>query len=475
MTAPHESTVLDDLHRLLEIVQRHQPASASPALADRLAEHLGVDPAEVAVLAEDVAAHRYVDFDIALQLVAERDPDNAVIGVGGGDMRYHNSLADLLQGHYGPRTPVGQPDYTVLPDSATSERRCLGFGVRLFRFGSVPVAVLEREANPRRGVDTGSLEVLAADTATASALLAEVRDLATRHSVLRGQVITLQDSGFEQTSRGITFLPRPEVAASDVILPVGTLDRLKQHVLGIAEHADALRAQGQHLKRGVLMYGPPGTGKTHTLRHLIGAASQHTIVLLSGVSLRHVGLAARIARALQPAMVVLEDVDLVAGDRDMYGTQPLLFEVMDAMDGLDGDSDVTFLLTTNRVEAMEHALTQRPGRVDLAAEIPLPDLAAREALVALYAPVGAFSPEAIAEVAGRLDGTTASLAKELVRRAVLLATVAGVPVGDEHLREATDALTSDAEEMSRVLLGGRRPAPEAGDGPWGSDLSTNCQ
>lgn len=40
------------------------------------------------------------------------------------------------------------------------------------------------------------------------------------------------------------------------------------------------------------------------------------------------------ARALQPSIVVLEDCDLIAEDRSFgHGPQPLLFEVLDAMDG----------------------------------------------------------------------------------------------------------------------------------------------
>ena len=68
------------------------------------------------------------------------------------------------------------------------------------------------------------------------------------------------------------------------------------------------------------------------------------------------------ARALQPSIVVLEDCDLIAEDRSFgHGPQPLLFEVLDAMDGLDDDADVAFVLTTNRVEALEHALRSGPG------------------------------------------------------------------------------------------------------------------
>ena len=109
----------------------------------------------------------------------------------------------------------------------------------------------------------------------------------------------------------------------------------------------------------------------------------------------------------------------------MAAPSPLLFTLLDAMDGLDQDADVVFLLTTNRAEALERALAQRPGRVDLAVEIPLPDEEARRrGSIALYAAEVGFADEAIAAAAEAAAGTTASYAKELVRRAVLRAAIA---------------------------------------------------
>ena len=88
--------------------------------------------------------------------------------------------------------------------------------------------------------------------------------------------------------------------------------------------------------------------------------------------------AAALARRLQPSMVVLEDIDLIAMDRDFSeGSNPLLFTLLDAMDGIGSDADVTFVLTTNRADILEHALADRPGRVDLAIEIPRPNLNGR--------------------------------------------------------------------------------------------------
>ena len=82
-----------------------------------------------------------------------------------------------------------------------------------------------------------------------------------------------------------------------------------------------------------------------------------------------------LARRLAPSVVVLDDVDLVAQERSYgpFGESSTLFELMNQMSGLGEDADVAFVLTTNRPDALEPALAARPGRVDLAVEIPLPD------------------------------------------------------------------------------------------------------
>jgi len=84
-------------------------------------------------------------------------------------------------------------------------------------------------------------------------------------------------------------------------------------------------------------------------------------------------------------MVVIEDVDLIAEDRGMHpGQHPLLFQLLNEMDGLAEDADVVFVLTTNRADLLEPALAARPGRIDQAVELTLPDAAARRQLFELY-------------------------------------------------------------------------------------------
>jgi len=276
-----------------------------------------------------------------------------------------------------------------------------------------------------------------------------------QQSVLRGEVISFCESTFDYRRGTISLLRRPEVSADSIVLPDGALDRVRAHVIGIREHAPLILEGGGHLKRGVLLYGPPGTGKTLTVSHLISQAEGMTTVVLTGLAIRFISEATQLARAMQPSVVVLEDVDLIAGDREMFGgPQPLLFAVLDALDGFDGDADVAFVLTTNRVELLERALVERPGRVDLAVEIPRPDRDARRRLFALYAERAPFSAAAVERVADQAEGVTGSFAKELVRRALLRAAMENRAVVDDDLLVASDELLHDRESLTRRLVGG---------------------
>jgi hypothetical protein len=434
---------------------------------EALTAHMGMPAAELPVVVEQFPAHRLVDLDILMEAVAGRDPNSRLVGVGGGDPHNRLSLSEIIQQSLMfPRFPLSRPDFKNEPVGPDEQRQAVALGLWLFTYNGAPLAVLQRDASPQFGNTKASLDVLATEPSTAAAFLAEVRRHLEIHSVFKGQVIALAFSDYGPAVGGVTFIRRPELAAGDVILPDGVLSRVEDHTLGTGRKADYLRAHGQHLKRGLLLYGAPGTGKTHTVRYLLSQSKGTTAVLLSGGSLARVAEAARLARALAPSIVVLEDVDLIAEDRSFgHGPQPLLFEVLDAMDGLDSDSDVAFVLTTNRVDMLERALAQRPGRVDLAVEIPLPSDPERLALLRLYSRGLAFSEPALVAAAREAAGTTASFAKELIRRSVLAASLAGDIPGDAHLAAAVAELMADNESLTRSLLGSGAGPDD--DGPSG--------
>ena len=447
---------IDDFSGLVQLAQagRHRQPEGEQLL-EVLAGHLH-EPAEgLSVVEEKIPPHRFVDADIVMAGFAAHDPGSRLVGIGGGGQRLHQSFSDMVQKHQlFPQLPLSQPDYTNLAVGPDRQRQVVAMGLWLVSFDGGPLAVLQRDADPRTGRQTATLEVLAATPEKAAAFLAEFRLRMDNNSVLKSQVISLVMSEFGPSTAGVTFHHRPSLPASDVILPDGLLQKVAGHTVGIATHRASLKEHGQHLKRGILLYGPPGTGKTHTVRHLLSQSEGSTAILLSGGSLARISEAARMARALQPSIVVLEDCDLIAEDRSFgHGPQPLLFEVLDAMDGLDNDADVAFVLTTNRPDMLERALAQRPGRVDLAVEIPLPAYAERVRLLELYGRLVAFSPAALNVAAERTEGTTASFARELVRRAVVAAALEDTPVSDSHLTAAVEDLMADAETLTRSLLG----------------------
>ncbi|ETK37691.1 AAA family ATPase [Microbispora sp. ATCC PTA-5024] len=451
------SDLVQDAHRRLE------EGRETPELVARVTAHLGCDLKHVVSVAESFPTWEHVNLQRGAEAyLAARTPAAEWFGIA-GQGREHNEVIDMLAGaaRGWERFEPGAVDYATAAVGPTLTTEVISLGLVLTRSpGGVPVVVGLRGPQ-EHGRPHCQVVVLAPDRQSATATRDEIERLMRADDVYRGQVLSFTWSEHRGNDL-VTFLPRPDLAAEQVVLPDGVLDVIERHIAGIAERADRLRAHGQHLKRGLLLHGPPGTGKTHTVRYLMGRMRQCTVIVMTGTAIRYVSQAAGLARRLQPAMVVLEDVDLVARDRSYTEDgNPLLFALLDAMDGVGADADVTFVLTTNRAEVLERALADRPGRVDLAVEIPKPDAAGRAALLRLYARDLRLEAD-IEPVVARTEGATASFFKELLRRAVLSALDDGgdAPVlTDGHVGRALEEMLAERESLTRALLGSGDHAP----------------
>jgi cell division protease FtsH len=447
------TALLGEVHALAQ-------AQRGESLSDRLANHLEVDPAGIPVLSHAFPPYQLVDVQIALESWPQVRPERSVelVGVAGEQRRFH-PLSELVAGR---SVSVGPVEYVDMADAPDSTRSCVGFGVFLLSDEGQRAAVLLRGADPHGRMQGAMLEILHPDQDGARRLLAELRRLTVERSVIRGQVLAL-GAGEGHQYGGMRFMARPDLTRDALVLPEETIIQIERHVIGIAEHGPRLRAAGQHLKRGVLLYGPPGTGKTHTLRYLLSQLSSLTTFVLSGRSLTLIGQACALARVFQPSMVVMEDIDLIAGDRSFspVGANPLLFEVLNQIDGLGDDVDVTFLLTTNRVDILERALAERPGRVDAAVEIAPPDQEGRRRLLRLYGGrlgLDSLTDQELHETVAATEGRTATYLREVVRRAALLAaerqSEGELRVDSHLLAEAAVGLLDDRAALTRALLGG---------------------
>jgi hypothetical protein len=451
---------------LLEIARRTLSAEETPSeLVMRVTAHLGCELPDIVAVHERFPIWDHVNVYRGVEAyLAGHGSAGTWFGIAGGMMRPHQDLlARLTVPAPGPMGRAGNASYGTVATGPDTDTEVVMLGLIATTAPSGAPALIGIRAEREFGPPYGELEILAADRDAASATRTEIAKLSAEHNVFRGQVLSFAQSEHHGNEL-VSFLPRIPLTAQDVVLPGGVLESIERHVAGIGRLSGELRGVGQHLKRGLLLYGPPGTGKTHTVRYLTGKLTDTTVILLTGQSIRSVESAATLARRLQPSMVVLEDVDLIAMDRDFSdGSSPLLFTLLDAMDGVGSDADVTFVLTTNRADILEHALADRPGRVDLAIEIPRPDAASREQLLRLYTRDVAVDG-GLATVVAATEGVTASFIKELVRRAVLAALRAQqrpLVLGDAHFDEVLAEMNAERQSLTRSLLGGDTGTAEA--------------
>jgi ATPase family associated with various cellular activities (AAA) len=436
---------------------------------------LGPERAAHSVVTRNLPPFEHVNLQTALDAWSDR-PGRAV-EVRGISVPPHQTppeLQQLIAGDLLPPLRLVAPALSDLPNGPGSTLGCLKYALLLVDDAEDGryVLLVQGPNDHHLGLD---VEVAGLPVDRAQRVLAQLDELRGELNVYRGHLLDVSLSPMGGVTLG--FAAPAGLARDDVVLPDAVLARVERHALGVAAHRDALLAAGQHLKRGLLLYGPPGTGKTHTVRYLLGQMTGYTRLVLTGRSLVAVGGVTELARALQPSVVVLEDVDLVAEERSLGpSSSPVLFDLLDAMDGAAADADLLFLLTTNRADLLEPALAARPGRVDVAVEIALPDAPARERLLSLYGrgvPLE-LTADDIAVAVERTHETTASFLKELIRRSMLealaddtarpddtaapdgavapgstvLPTVTGV-----HVSRALDDLLDSAQSVTRTLLG----------------------
>jgi ATP-dependent Clp protease adapter protein ClpS len=385
------------------------------------------------------------------------------------EYRYETlSFTRLLMQRRNPA--IAPPIYHDVDIGEDRPMKCLDNGLWLCREGELRYAVLlcsHREYDRETGLRIEiAVPIGAAGDSLVQRTFAELAAAVSAARSYRGKVLSLEgDADYRGLSRGVTVHRLPPVDRDAVILPERTLQLLDRNVTGLVENRAALRRLGQSTRKGILLYGPPGTGKTHTIRYLAANLPGHTTLIITAEQIGLLGAYMNLARLLQPSMVVIEDVDLIGRDRSELGSceEPLLNKLLNEMDGLKEDADILFVLTTNRPEELEGALTGRPGRIDQAIEVPLPDEAGRRKLVQLYGKDLPLTPAIIDDAVQRTEGASGAFIKELMRRIAQASVTrdggASINLGD--IGEALDDMLFAGGRLNVRLLGGAQMAKAA--------------
>jgi cell division protease FtsH len=376
----------------------------------------------------------------------------------------------LVQSQHQPCVAV-PPQYEEIDIGEERPVRCLKVGLWLLERNKIRYAVLLSPAL-EHGRTIGIRFQIATFNDAAGDRLREqffklIEAAVTDCRSYRGKILSLElEHAYSGQSTGIKVHKLRSVERDQVILPEKTLNLLERNIVQFVQRRDKLSAFGQATKKGILFYGPPGTGKSHTIHYLAGALKGHTTLLITAEQIGLLGEYMALAKLLQPSIVVIEDVDLIARDRThMHGPceEALLNKLLNEMDGLKEVADILFILTTNRPEQLEVALASRPGRVDQAIEFPLPDDAGRRKLVQLYSGGVEMSDEVVKAVVDRTQKVSAAFIKELMRRSIQfhLERAMTRQIDLEDVENALDEMLFSGGMLNLKLLGGDTTA-EAG-------------
>lgn len=432
--------------------------------------HFGEEPTNFPIVSEQFEKYNHPNIHLAMEQYTKQPGVSVnILGIQGGFMNFTgvalselvsaNSMASAI-GFGGAKR--GAVQYTNIQLADGNKIACIQSGLFLISGEKKYAVMLRQQQMDFTGTGGMVLDVMAPTHQDAEDFMNLIRRTVNKVNIYRGKILSLaksQTQKAESGGTGIRFHSLNPVTRDRIILPDGLIERIERQTINAGKYSESLLRAGRKLKRGILFHGKPGTGKTLTAMYLASEMKERTVLIVTGRGLGLIESSCEIARWLAPSMVIIEDVDLVAQERSMQEqngcSTPILFELLNQMDGLADDLDILFVLTTNRPEVLEPAIAARPGRVDQAFEVPLPDEKCRRQLFELYGRGLKLEVEEMDKFIKRTHGASGAFIQELFRKAALFAAPDGEPitVRDRHLDDAMHELVFVGGALTKSFLG----------------------
>jgi cell division protease FtsH len=239
----------------------------------------------------------------------------------------------------------------------------------------------------------------------------------------------------------------------------------------LAEVVDFLKNPGKYteiggkIPKGVLLVGPPGTGKTLLARAVAGEAhvpffrmsGADFVEMFVGVGAARVRDLFRQAQEKAPCIIFIDELDAIGKSRSPVAggndeREQTLNQLLVEMDGFDSRTGVIILAATNRPEVLDPALL-RPGRFDRQVLVDRPDLAGREAILAIHARGVAIDETVdLQAVARSTAGFAGADLANIVNEAALLAVRDGrKKVAQKDFEEAIEKVMAGLQKKNRLI------------------------
>jgi cell division protease FtsH len=219
-------------------------------------------------------------------------------------------------------------------------------------------------------------------------------------------------------SRGGGGMPNPFIKSTEFTMDQEVTTRFKdvegidtakeelEEIVDFLKTPERYYGSGAKIPRGALLAGEPGTGKTLLARAIAGesnvpfiqCSAANFVEMFVGVGAKRVRELFEQARANQPCIVFIDEIDAVGKKRSAGGMpsnderEQTINQLLTEMDGFDNETGIVVIAATNRIDILDDALL-RPGRFDRKIQVSLPSVRGRLKILGVHARDKKLAPD----------------------------------------------------------------------------------
>ena len=210
---------------------------------------------------------------------------------------------------------------------------------------------------------------------------------------------------------------------------------------------DKLCLDGYDGRRAYLLEGPPGTGKSDIIRSIISILPErYTTIILNEKNMYELRALKR-RKFLFPALVVIEDIDLLVTSKNKWQI------LLNFLDGFNAPDKIITVMTSNNKAALLGSIINRPGRIDRPIYVGPGTEEQRVAQLTALTRGICLPPDVdINALAKVTDGYTIAQLRELIRRAAIYTPDSNKNISAEAIKTVLEEFDRQRKETSNAKL-----------------------